>query len=169
MTSLVHKLDPVLRTPTERFDFNNPPINPVELYNELGEYLKVKKGFGLAANQIGYPYRVFVIWTDPIRAFFNPTIIDQSEETVKMEEACLTFPGISVKVTRPKVIKVRFADPTGKVETQKFQDMTARVICHEIEHLDGKLFTQNCSDLELTLAINRAKKLGYNYIKSDLK
>lgn len=168
MTELVPKTSPILRTPCDRFDFSNPQVNPVELYNEMGKYLIEKQGLGLAANQIGYPYQVFVIWSDPIRAFFNPVIVDESEEQVTLEEACLSFPGIVVKVTRPRVIKIRYADPTGEIKTEKFQDMTARILLHETDHINGKLFTQNCSRLELELAIKKAKKKGYHYIMKDL-
>jgi peptide deformylase len=165
---LVAKSDPILRTATKKFDFSNPPINPVELYNELGNALLHYEGLGLAANQLGYEHSVFVIWSDPIRAFFNPVLVDASKEVVELDEACLTFPGIYAKITRPTSVKIRYADPTGKVLTEKFTHMTARVIQHEMDHLAGKLFTQRLSRLQLEMAIKRAKKQGENYIIKDL-
>lgn len=166
---LVSKNNKLLRTPCERFDFSNPQMNPVELYNELGDELLKHKGLGLAANQIGHPYRVFVIWSDPIKPFFNPIIVDTSDEEVTLEESCLSFPGIVVKRTRPRIVKIRYADPTGEIFTDKFQDMTARVVQHEIEHLDGNLFTSQVPRLELELAIKKAKKHGFNYVINDLR
>jgi peptide deformylase len=162
---LVPKSDPVLRTPCEKFNFEAPQMNPVDLYKDLSETLIHHKGYGLAANQIGYPYRAFVVWTDPIKIFINPYIVDVSEKTVEMEEACLSFPGICVKVKRHQVVKIRYADPTGKVQTDKFQDLTARVIQHEMEHLDGKLFTQNVSRFQVERAIKKSKR---NYVIGEL-
>lgn len=166
---LVDKRSEVLRQVTPKFNFQNPPMDPYELYRELGEALQKHGGLGLAAPQIGYPYRVFVIRSSPIIPFFNPIIVDASEETVEMDEGCLTFPGILLKIQRPRVIRVRYTDPNGTTETKKFQDMTARVIQHELDHLNGVLFGSHAGPMQLDVAIRKAKKSGYSYIKSDLK
>jgi peptide deformylase len=144
-------------------------MDPYQLYRELGESLQKEGGLGLAAPQIGYPYRVFVIRSSPIIPFFNPLIVDVSDEAVEMEEGSLTFPGVILKITRPRVIRVRYTDPNGKTETKKFQDMTARVILHELDHLNGVLFGQHVGEMQLDIAIRKAKKAGYTYLKSDLK
>ena len=163
---LVHWTDPILRTRLERFNFDNPPANPVDLYNQLGQKLIETGGLGLAANQVGWKYRFFVLHTDPIQGFFNPTIVDKSEGTLKLEEGCLSIPGVIAKVTRPSIIKLRYADPTGKMQTTKFEGMTARAIQHELDHLDGILFTNHLSSLELSLAIKKSKK---KYIIGDIR
>jgi len=166
---LVEKRHEVLRKPAEKFNFLKPQMDPYQLYRELGETLIEQNGLGLAAPQIGYGLRAFVIRSSPVIPFFNPIITDTSEEEVEMEEGCLTFKGILVKITRPRVIRVRYTDPTGKTETKKFQDMTARVIQHEIDHLDGILFGSRAKDTHLEQAIRKAKKAGYSYLKGDLK
>lgn len=165
---LVPKNDPILRNPCARFDFSNPPVDPQKLYTDLAETLIERKGLGLAANQIGYPYQVFVIWSDPMMVLFNPVIVDVSEETTVLEEGCLSFPGIYVKVRRPSVIKVRYTHMNGETVTRKFQDMTARVIQHEMEHLSGELFTKHATRLQLALAIKKASKKKHRYIIGDL-
>lgn len=169
MAELVDKKHEVLRTPATKFDFLNPPINPVELYNTLGSILKEKNGLGLAAPQIGYGLRVFVVRANPILPFFNPVIVDKSEEEVTLEEGCLTFPGILVKIKRPRVIKVRFADPMGQYQTKVFQDLTARVIQHEVDHLDGILIGNRVGPVSLERAVKAAAKNGHPYLIGDLK
>lgn len=169
MDELIDKKSEILRTPSEKFNFSEPQIHPVELYNRLGNKLIEKNGVGLAAPQIGLSLRVFVIRSDPIMGFFNPTIVSMSEETEELEEGCLTFPGIFVKVRRAKIIKVRFADALGKVDTKKFQDFTARIIQHEMDHLNGILLGQLVGPVSLQQAILKAKKLGFNYVINDLK
>ena len=90
MTELVPPNAPVLKDGTERFDFSNPPIDPVELYNTLGQAMIDHGGMGLAAPQIGLPYRSFVMRSENIIGCFNPKIVDASEEFVILEESCLT-------------------------------------------------------------------------------
>lgn len=136
--------DPILMRPTQKFDFENPPMDPEELANQLLTVMAGQGGIGLSANQVGLPYSVFVIHGDPF-ACFNPMIVDVSEETADLEEGCLTFPGLYVTVTRPKHIRLRFTTIRGNVETQKFTGMTARIIQHEMDHLEGKLFFNRVS------------------------
>jgi peptide deformylase len=104
---LVPPNNPILRQKIEKFSFSNPPINPVELYNILGQRMVDLGGIGLSANQLGFPYNCFVIRSDPILGMFNARIVDVSDETIELEEGCLSFPGIIVKVHRPRVIRVR--------------------------------------------------------------
>ncbi len=162
---LVPANDPILREKLPRFDFSKTEVNPVELYNQLGQKLIDTGGIGLAANQVGWRHRFFVLNTNPIQGFFNPIIVDQGEELIKLEEGCLTMPKLYLKINRPQIIKVRYFDPLGKATTTKFEGITARCIQHEIDHLDGILFTTKVTKLELMLAIKKSKK---NYIIGDI-
>lgn len=148
----------LLHKPTTRFDFNNPPTNPLELAIDLTETMLYHNGLGLAANQCGFPYRVCVIASDPIIAMFNPSIVDISEKTEVLEEGCLSYPGIITKVKRPKAIKVRYTQPNGEVITTKYNGMTARIVCHEVQHLEGRLFTDDLSKFELRRLIEKHNK-----------
>lgn len=123
----------------------------------------INNGVGLAANQIGIPYRVIAVRGVPVIVAFNPIIVDVSQQTQEMEEGCLTYPGFSCKVTRPVAIKVRYANPNGEVSTHKYTGMTARIFQHEIEHLEGKRFTDGLTRLELDIAIRKAAKQGHRY------
>jgi peptide deformylase len=138
---LVKYPDPILTTPCDPFDFDNPLGDPSELSVALIKLMNDYKAIGLAANQVGIPYRVFVMKGYPENfVCFNPKIINHSNETELLDEACLSFPGVNVKVKRSKEIRVRFQTPSGETATMNFSGLTARVFQHELDHLDGKLF-----------------------------
>lgn len=127
--------------PTDYFDFTNPPCDPVDLSTSLIETLYHYKGLGLAANQCGLPYRMFVmVGGEEDFAMFNPTIVEASDQHIYLDEGCLSFPGLFCKVKRPSAIRVRFSVPSGEYYTKEFAGITARVIQHECDHLDGVLF-----------------------------
>jgi len=133
--------DSVLLNKCEEFDFNNPPFDPVEFAQELVKFMYEKNGLGLAANQVGVPYRIFAMRGMPENfVCFNPKIVGLSKDTVVLEEGCLSYPGLLVKIKRSSSIRVRFQTPNGGTETKQFIGMTARVFQHEYDHLDGIRF-----------------------------
>ena len=123
---LVDSKDPILKEVTPTFDFQNPPTDPIELAHDLAQTLIQNNGIGLAAPQIGLPYRAFAMMGEKIIVCFNPKIVDTSTEQLYLEEGCLSFPEFILKVKRPKKIKVRYTEPNGNVETKIFDGMTAR-------------------------------------------
>jgi peptide deformylase len=133
--------DPILIKPTQPFDFSNPFQDPTELALELMKEMNDNNGIGLAANQIGKPYAVFAMKGYPDNfVCFNPKIVNTSEDLVEMEEACLSFPGVTLKIKRPSQVRLRFQMPSGMTDTKTFDGLTARTIQHEIDHLNGLLF-----------------------------
>ena len=103
------------------FDFDNPPTDPVKLKEELIDRMFEEGGVGLAANQIGHEYRAFVMKgqnKEQSMFFVNPEIIEFSEDTVVMEEGCLTggCEGIFANITRPSWVRCRWQDETGEVK-----------------------------------------------------
>lgn len=157
---MIYEIEPsLLKTAPERFDFQNPPTDPIQLAKDLAETLIAKEGLGLAANQIGLPYRVFAIMASEIIVCFNPIIVDESEEQIVLEEGCLSFPGLSVKVKRPRRIKVRYTEPNGNVVTKVFDGLTARVFMHETSHLNARTMLDDCSYIEKERAQKKLKKL----------
>lgn len=137
---LVPRDHALLTTELETFDFSNPPTDPIQLAKDLTETMLHHNGMGLAANQVGLPYRVFVIKANPVIACFNPKIVSINGEHVELEEGCLTFPNYYVKIRRPKQIRVRYTQPNGNIVTHIYDGMTARIFQHELDHLDGVLF-----------------------------
>lgn len=118
-----------------------------------------KKGIGLAANQVGIPYRIFSMRADPQNfVCFNPKIIQPSDEEIILEEGCLSFPGLIVKVKRPRHIRVRFTTPNGDTRTEMFTGMSARIFQHELDHIDGKLYFNRASRYHREIAMKKWKK-----------
>jgi peptide deformylase len=152
--------DPILKTELQPFDFSNPPVNPLDLVSDLAETMLTEGGIGISANQVGLPYRVFVMQAEELIPCFNPRIVDMSSETIVLEEGCLSYPGMFVKVKRPRRIKVRYADPNGKVVTRVFDGMSARVFQHELSHLNGQSFINDANFLERERVKKRIKKLN---------
>jgi peptide deformylase len=155
---LVINTDQVLYTKTERFDFSNPPIDPSELAHILAQTMIANHGIGLAAPQIGLPYRAFVLIGKPILCCFNPIIVDTSSEQIYLEEGCLSFPNLIVKIKRPKIIRARYTMPNGETVTNKFIGMTARTFQHELDHLNGVVFTQRANSYHLEKAKKKRRK-----------
>jgi len=163
---LVDKNDLILKTELEYFDFSNPPTDPIQLARDLAETMIENKGLGLAANQVGLPYRAFVINGEQILACFNPKIVDSSADQVYMLEGCLSHPGLSVKIKRPAVIKVRFTVPNGETRTEKFEGLTARVFQHELDHLNGIVHINRASVIHKEQAFKQMK--AFNRINKKL-
>lgn len=156
----------LLHAKLEPFNFENPPTDPIQLAIDLTETMLFHNGLGLAANQCGLPYRLCVIRSDPVIAMFNPKIVDWSDESNVLDEGCLSFPNMLVKVKRPNSIRIRYTQPNGETITKKFQGMTARIMCHEVAHLNGELFTHDLSPFNLRRLIekhNKKHKTNYQY------
>lgn len=99
---------------------------------------------GLAAVQIGYPKRIFLL-REPTgnRAFINPVLIAQSVETKRDGEACLSLPGFGAVFKRPKSVTLQYHDLDGTSKTEVFTGFWARAICHEMDHLNGILIAHH--------------------------
>lgn len=113
------------------------------LVEDMFETMYDADGVGLAAPQIGVLKRVIVIDIDILkRVMINPEIIEQSDtEMQDGPEGCLSVPGVEDVVRRPNVLRVRYMDLDGNVVEEIAKDLYARVICHEVDHLNGILFT----------------------------
>ena len=141
------------------FDFENPSVDPVELAHDLAQTMIENDGLGLAANQIGIKARAFAMMGEQIVVCFNPRIVDFSGDQVYLEEGCLSFPNLYVKIKRHKKIKVRYTEPNGNVVTNVYDGITARVFQHELDHLNGIVHTQRANRYHLEQARKQAKKI----------
>lgn len=158
----------VLREPLDKFDFTNPPTDPIELAQDLVGHMRHFGGIGLSANQLGLPYRVFCMEGEPAMVCFNPVITATAGEDIMLDEGCLTYPGFYLKKTRPSIVRVRFTDPFGDTSVQKFTGMTARCFLHEMEHMDGENFMMGVSEFKLRRAKEAQDKL-YKKLKKQQK
>ena len=160
MYQLVEEAMKVLREPTTEFDFENPPEDPKEIEKNMAEAMERFGGLGLSANQLGLPYRVFVMRTadSGIKAFFNPEIIKLSKETELMKEGCLSFPDIYLMIKRPSAIELEYSDAENERHTLQLEGLGSRCVQHELDHLNGIIFLQRASKLKLERAIKARPK-----------
>ena len=130
--------DPVLKTraaPVETFD-----DSLARLTEEMLATMRENDGVGLAANQVGRLKRVLVASVeDEDYVIVNPVLSDMSETTERGQEGCLSIPGINVEVDRPTAVTVTGQNASGEPLRIEAQDMLARVLQHEVDHLDGVL------------------------------
>ena len=132
----------------------NPTLNkvsrPVAVFDEklhvllddMTQTLKQANGAGLAAPQVGILRRVVVVYTgEEVLELINPEIVQTSGEQVGLE-GCLSVPGKYGIVTRPNIVKVRAQDREGFWYEAEGEGLVARAFCHELEHLDGHLYTE---------------------------
>jgi len=161
---LVPSTNPILKKPTEKWDFENPPFDLPEFVENLCDTMVHERGVGLSANQVGVPYSIFVIGhpdnPDEIICVVNPKIVDYSNDIVLGEEGCLTWGGLFGKVKRSGTVRVRFANPMGDVNTVTLQGFTARAFQHEYDHLQGVTFLDRMSKYHLDQARRQQKKLN---------
>ncbi len=129
------------------------PVDTItpELYGLLDEmvpFMRENRGVGLAAPQIGQPFRYFVMDAgDKVRKVINPEILSFGNSTAEMEEGCLSVPGIHKRVRRPKRITVRYQNESGETVEEELKDYPARVFQHEFDHLDGVLFVDRITPI----------------------
>jgi len=159
---IVQYPDPILKEKMPEFDFNNPILDPIQLEKDMLEAMYQHDGIGLAANQMGIRTRMFVMGHKNLpengMAFFNPEIIANTEEVEDLEEGCLSFPGIFVKIKRPTSIKARWQNAKGEVMESVFSDYECKCFLHELDHLEGIVFRDRVSSLKWTLATNKSKR-----------
>lgn len=163
---LVTGHDPILMQSAEKFDFSNPPCDPWELAEALVKKMIDSNGMGLSACQVGLPYAVFAMLGEPNHVMFNPKIVGTSTETITLEEGCLSFPGILAPITRPRHVRVRFTGPDGQTTTKQFIGMSARVIQHEMDHLNGFLFFNHLPRVQRDRLFKKSSKEKTN-VKSQ--
>ena len=143
----------------EEFDFTDPPFDPVDFAQNLVKFMYENNGLGVAANQVGNPYRIFAMRGSPENfVCFNPKIVKPSESQIVLEEGCLSYPGLVVKIKRPQHIRVRFTTPNGDTITRQFTGMTARVFQHELDHLDGIKFYDRANKFHRDQAMRKWKE-----------
>jgi len=151
--TLVKKAEPVDRVDEEI----------VRLAGDMVETLHAAPGIGLAAPQVGVSKRLIVVdlsvgeRKDDLIVLVNPEIV-RKEGKVICEEGCLSVPDIREKVARPYRVTVSGLDLEGQTVEVEAEDLLARVLCHEVDHLDGILFVEKLSPLKRKLIRKKLKK-----------
>ena len=153
--------DPVLLEPTR-------PVSEVDddvrrLVQDMRETMYAAPGIGLAANQVGDRRRVCVVdvtageSSDALVVLINPTIV-AADGREAAEEGCLSFPDVTLEVDRARSVRVEALGLDGRPFTLDAEDLLARAIQHECEHLDGQVFLRNVSPLKRELVKKQIRK-----------
>lgn len=160
LCKMVEKGHPVLNLKLEGVSEDLDRNQTVE---DLVETMTDKGGIGLSANQVGLLERVFVMYSDfkekKIMACFDPKIIEYADEDIVMDEGCLTYPGLWLKVKRPVWIKATWEDQNGVKDEYQLAGLEARVFQHEYDHMEGTNFTNQVSKMKLNMAKKRLQKV----------
>ena len=142
-----------------------------ELSKKMFKSMSKYGGIGLSGNQVGLPFRMFVMGGHPQiedgkeRTVFNPIVNDVSPETILMKEGCLSFPFLFLSIKRPKWVNVRYTDENGETVDEYLHGMSARIFQHENEHMNGYIFT----DLVSKMKLERGKKAQAKLIKQTIR
>ena len=152
--------DPVLRMQAR--EVGNFDGDLRRLAERMTQLMRDASGVGLAATQIGIIRRVFVFQTDPEAdpvAVVNPVVVERSDETAVEDEGCLSLQGVQMPVERPISIRVEGGDLEGGELSLDLTDHAARVVQHELDHLDGVLILDRTTDeaRKAALAVLRPK------------
>jgi peptide deformylase len=153
--------DPVLRRPAAAVGRFDDQLG--QLVRDLAETMYSASGVGLAAPQLGVSLRVAVVDVAPrepesqLHVLVNPRIL-ASEGRVAGEEGCLSMPGVSEKVDRPRFIRLEAWNVGGERFEMEAEEFLARAFCHEIDHLEGVLIVDRLAGLRKELALRRVRK-----------
>lgn len=159
---------PVLRKVAKEITPDYPQIK--ELIANMFETMYNADGIGLAAPQIGLDIRIFVMDLEPLaeddskysgfkKVFINPKIVESTGELVKMEEGCLSLPGINETVEREEKIRIQYLDENFIPHDEVYGDFFARCIQHEYDHIEGKLFIDRISGIRKQMIKSKLNNL----------
>ncbi|MBY0426612.1 MAG: peptide deformylase [Cytophagales bacterium] len=163
--------DPVLKKLA--VEVKTDELDIKKLADDMFETMYEAGGVGLAAPQIGLSIRFFVVDGEPMdevqlkgfkKVFVNPKIVEESGELWSFNEGCLSIPSIREDIKRPSEVLLHYFDESGNEFTEKFDGLKARIIQHEYDHIEGKLFTDRISELKKRVL---KKKLG-NISRGDV-
>ncbi len=175
---------PVLRQRAAEVEGDSPELQ--RLIDDMVETMHVAAGVGLAAPQVGRPIRLFVIdvsgaaedireehggvlpdWARGPQALINPEVVPEPECDVPMEEGCLSMPDLREDVARPDRLRLRYLDRHFQPQELDAHGVLARVVQHELDHLDGVLFTDRVSALRKRLLQRRLRRMAEGDVEAD--
>jgi len=169
---------PVLKKVAEEIDKDYPFLE--ELIANMWETMYNAQGVGLAAPQIGRSIRLFVVDSLQMeeedkpfkgikKVFINAQKIEETGPINEYEEGCLSIPDIRGDVNRPQQLTIRYFDENFVEHTETFEDLNARVVQHEYDHIDGILFTEHLKPLKRRLVKRKLDKIKKGKIKQEYR
>jgi peptide deformylase len=170
--------DPVLKQVAEDIELGTDLRS---LVTDMFETMYEAHGIGLAAPQIGKSIRLFIVDGSPLeeddepelksfkKAFVNPQIIEETGQFWAMEEGCLSIPGIRENVSRKENLRIRYYDLDWQIHEETYSGMAARIIQHEYDHIEGKLFIDYLSPLKKRLLKGKLTNISKGITDADYK
>ena len=153
---LIDGRDELIETKLNEFDFEKD--DPEYLERVLLDSMHFYDGLGLAANQVGINARAFaMVHENTPMVVFNPKVVSVSEEKILTKEGCLTWYGLFPKVLRPAGVTITYLDKKGETFSGSFIDVSARIILHEYDHLNGYTFFDRAKDYHMQQARKKSK------------
>ena len=158
--TLIESTNPLLRI---KLSECSSDLDREKVESQLIDSMKHYQGIGLSANQVGIMERVFVMYSDvkkgEIISCFNPKIITQSDTEIVIDEGCLSYPGLWLKVKRPDGIEVEYEDKNGELQSKAMFGLECRIFLHEYDHMEETDFTKKVSKIKLDRAKKRQSKM----------
>ena len=149
----------LLKHPLPEITAETEPESRQELLDNMVETMKHYGGIGLSANQCGIPIRMFVFGdNENYVPCFNPRIIEASEKKIPIEEGCLTYPGLFVKIFGPDEVTATFEDENRELHKENFTGLQSRVFQHEYDHMQGIDFRSLAGRMALNIAQRKLKR-----------
>ena len=169
---------PVLRKVAQEIDKDYPNLN--EFIDHMWETMYVSDGVGLAAPQVGKSVRLFVIDASPFeenephlkdfkKVFINAKMVEKSDDSVTINEGCLSIPLLREDISRPSKIRLEYYDENFNFHEEWFEGMAARVIQHEYDHTEGILFTDKVAPIKKRLLKGKLMAISKGKFSVDYK
>jgi peptide deformylase len=168
--------DPVLRQKAKDIE---PGTDLKQLIADMVDTMHAASGIGLAAPQIGKAIRLFVVDGSGLedepemenfrKAFINPLILDEAGTPWEFEEGCLSIPNIREKISRKEKLKIRYYDEDWNVHEESYNGMKARIIQHEYDHIEGKLFVDYLTPLKKRLLKGKLADISKGKVDTEYR
>ena len=182
--------DPVLKKEADEIEESYPKLK--ELIENMFETMNGAQGVGLAAPQVGFSIRLFIVDTSPFaemdedeeqdeseeelaklkgfkKVFINPIILDEEGLNWKFNEGCLSIPGVREEVSRQPELTIEYIDENFELKEEKYDGLIARVIQHEYDHVDGVLFTDHLNPIKKKFLKKKLDNISKGIVDVDYK
>jgi peptide deformylase len=169
---------PVLRRKAVDVDLTDEAVKT--LITNMWETMYHAKGIGLAAPQVGKSQRIFLVDTEQVmdeeevdkgikKAFINAQILEESGEQWAYEEGCLSIPNVRGDVSRYERVRISYLDEEGVAHEEVYEGINARVIQHEYDHIEGRLFTELLRPLKKKMISRKLEQIKKGKTKCDYR
>ena len=170
---------PVLREHAADVDLSKADKAQVQqFFNDMHETMQHADGCGLAAPQVGVSERMLIVDGNElvenypelkgfVRKMVNPVVVEEGEEISEYSEGCLSIPGVDADIKRPKTITVRYFDENLEEKEETFDNFAARMVQHELDHLDGVMFTDKAAPIRRKIIAKRLNNISHGLARTS--